>query len=101
MGGINFWSFPKQLPEQNCPGESIFMVPRTNFYFVLGEMNFSLLQTKFLDVSFLSGGKARKTINLPHQTRRYLGPAESLVKALKVGLPEVASEVRKELWKDI
>ena len=47
------------------------------------------------------GEKARETINLPHQTRRYLGPAESLVKALKVGLPEVASEVRKELWKDI
>ena len=26
-GGINLWSFPEQLPEQNCPGEIYFYSP--------------------------------------------------------------------------
>ena len=38
-------------------GKLFLWSPRTNFYFVLGKMNFSLPQIKFLDVSLLSGGK--------------------------------------------
>ena len=73
-GGINFCQSPEH--KNWCPGgELIFSPslnsslntivqgklflwsPRTNFYFVLGQMDFFLPQTKFLDVSLLSGGK--------------------------------------------
>ena len=40
LGGINFWSFPKQLPEQNCPGEIIFVVPLNKFLFCPGRNEF-------------------------------------------------------------
>ena len=75
-GGLIFGPSLNSSLNKIVQGKLFLWSPWTNFYFVLGEMNFQFPKQNFWMLASFQREKARKPINLSHQTRGYLGPAE-------------------------